>query len=307
MLARYRCAVAFAALCVTGSCFAAQRTFVASTGVDSNPCSLTAPCRTFTQALSSTASGGEIIVLDSAAYGPVTIAQSVSIVAPPGIYAGVTVFSGAGITISGAGVVVSLRGLTVNSQGGSTGIQFTQGNELHLERIHASGFSGGVGIDVTADASITSVDEASVEDNTVGIRIGAPTTIARAYLDHVRANNNGSNGIQATDKSLITVRDSITMKNFNGIHADTQSSAAGASAIIEVANCLTMLNVNAGIRAITNGASTTSLVRVSDSTITGNTNNAIASFNSASIISRGNNTLIDNFAGESFDGTFAPQ
>ena len=50
----------------TGAHGAAQRTFVASTGVDTNPCSLVAPCRSFAQAATQTNSKGEIIVLDSA-------------------------------------------------------------------------------------------------------------------------------------------------------------------------------------------------------------------------------------------------
>src|SRR6266550_2790509 len=80
---------------------AAPRTFVASTGVDSNPCSLTAPCRSFGAAVVLTNAGGSVIVLDSAGYGPVTITQSVSLIAPDGIYAGITASSGNAIAISG--------------------------------------------------------------------------------------------------------------------------------------------------------------------------------------------------------------
>ena len=61
---------------------AAQRTFVASNGVDTNPCTVTLPCRGFTAALLLTNAGGEIIVLDSAGYGSVTINKAVSIIAP---------------------------------------------------------------------------------------------------------------------------------------------------------------------------------------------------------------------------------
>ena len=67
---------------------AAQRTFVASTGLDTHPCSISTPCRSFGTAIAHTDDNGEIIVLDSAGYGTVTIAKSVSIIAPPGIYAG---------------------------------------------------------------------------------------------------------------------------------------------------------------------------------------------------------------------------
>src|SRR6185369_11372319 len=64
---------------------ALPRTFVASFGLDSNGCSLSSPCRGFTKALAVTDPGGEIVVLDSAGYGAVTIDKSVSIIVPTGI------------------------------------------------------------------------------------------------------------------------------------------------------------------------------------------------------------------------------
>ena len=98
-----------------------QRTFVASNGVDTNPCSLAAPCRSFGAAVTAVAAGGEVVVLDSAGYGAVTIAKSVSIVAPPGLYAGVSVASGTGVTVDGAGINVVIRGLSITNQGGNVG------------------------------------------------------------------------------------------------------------------------------------------------------------------------------------------
>lgn len=79
----------------------AQRTFVRSDGADANTCSIAQPCRSFAAALGKTAAEGEIIVLDSAGYGAVIINQSVAIIAPSGIYAGISVFSDDGIAING--------------------------------------------------------------------------------------------------------------------------------------------------------------------------------------------------------------
>lgn len=87
-----------------------QRTFVASTGLDTNPCSLSQPCRSFNHAMSQTSDNGEVVVLDSAGYGPATITTSVSIIAPPGVYAGVSVCVGTGITLNASGIRVLLRG-----------------------------------------------------------------------------------------------------------------------------------------------------------------------------------------------------
>ncbi len=124
----------------------AQRTFVASYGVDSNPCTLVSPCRSFGTAMAQTTAGGEIVVLDSAGYGPVAITQAASILAPPGIYAGVSVSAGTGVTVNaGAGSKVTLRGLTINGLGGTTGIAFQSGAALYLDDVTVNGFNGGGG------------------------------------------------------------------------------------------------------------------------------------------------------------------
>ena len=116
-------AVAIAALGPDGAMATAQRTFVASYGNDANACSLTQPCRGFAAAVAKTDRNGEVIVLDSAGYGPVTINQPISIVAPAGIYAGITLSSdgSTGITINaGSNDQVILRGITVNTRFSST-------------------------------------------------------------------------------------------------------------------------------------------------------------------------------------------
>src|SRR4051812_44863466 len=93
--------VAFASLLMTtATANAVQRTFVATTGNDGNSCSNTAPCRSFAAAIAVTDAGGEVIVLNSGGYGAVTITQSVSIISPPGVYAGISGFSGAAIEVN---------------------------------------------------------------------------------------------------------------------------------------------------------------------------------------------------------------
>src|SRR5438105_3535713 len=112
----------------------AQRTFVsAATGNDANPCTRSAPCRNFQAAIAQTASGGEVVVLDSGGYGTVTINQAVSLVAPAGVYAGISVFAGTGIYVNaGPSDVVTIRGLTLNGLGGSDGIAFFSGAALYV-------------------------------------------------------------------------------------------------------------------------------------------------------------------------------
>jgi hypothetical protein len=98
----------------TATAHAQQRRFVSGTGSDANPCSLPAPCRTFTAAIAAVAADGEVVVLDPAGYGPFTVTKGVTITVPPGLYAGITAFSGDGVTVNaGPSDVVVLRGLTL--------------------------------------------------------------------------------------------------------------------------------------------------------------------------------------------------
>src|SRR5450432_4615171 len=57
----------------------ATRTWVSGVGDDVNPCSRTAPCKTFAGAISKTAAGGEINCLDPGGFGGVTITKSMTI------------------------------------------------------------------------------------------------------------------------------------------------------------------------------------------------------------------------------------
>ena len=198
----------------------AQRTFVRSDGADANTCSIAQPCRSFTAALGKTAAAGEIIVLDSAGYGPVIINQSVAIIAPSGIYAGVSVFSDDGITVNGdATANVVLRGLTINGLGGNVGIHLRQGARLHVEGCEVSNMAGD-GISIEADGAEVFVNDSIARDNAGnGVGLIAAATVV---IDRLRSERNG-NGVGASQGSL-TVRDSVLSRNGSrGISMDTRS------------------------------------------------------------------------------------
>ena len=112
-----------------------NRTFVSGTGTDSGTCTRAAPCKTFAFALTQTAAGGEIDVLDPAGYGAVTITKAISIVNDGVGVAAIGVSSGNAITINaGANDSVHLRGLTIEGLGsGLSGILFNSGANLAIE------------------------------------------------------------------------------------------------------------------------------------------------------------------------------
>ena len=151
-----------------------QRAYVSAlTGNDSNTatdCAATAPCRWFAGAISVVASGGEIVAMDSGAYGALTITKSISIIAAPGVYAGITVFAGNGVTIATPGVNVVLRGLTINGLGGAYGIDMTAGSSLAVENCAISNMSGR-GLSVATGAKIRVLDSVFTNNGTVGVRM----------------------------------------------------------------------------------------------------------------------------------------
>src|SRR5438270_9257162 len=77
-----------------------NRSAVSSIGLDSNPCTVASPCRSFGAAIAQTNPGGEIVALDSAGYGPFTIDASLTISGAPGVHAAVTATVGTAITVA---------------------------------------------------------------------------------------------------------------------------------------------------------------------------------------------------------------
>jgi hypothetical protein len=242
-----------------------QRTFVASSnGLDTNPCSLVAPCRTFGFAIAAVAVGGEVVVLDSAGYGAVTIAKSVSIVAPPGIYAGVTVASGIGVTVNGAGINVVLRGLSITNLAGNGAIGFYQGASLHVENCVISGFATSASVELSAPSSTTHVIDTIVRDGGLGIAIGANATanFSRTRVEHV------DNGFVVQQNAIVSIEDSVITGSANNIIV--QPAFSGEKAKLTIARTL-ISGGGQGVVAQSITPSGHAVVTIMDSTITGTT------------------------------------
>jgi hypothetical protein len=191
----------------------ATRTWVSGVGDDANPCSRTAPCKTFAGAISKTAAGGEINVLDPGGFGAVTITKSISIFAD-GVEAGVLVSGTNGIVISaGVNDVVYLHGLSFDGLGpgvnsGLTGIKIMSAKSVHIEKCRVQGFFGSGGGAIRADISNQSVDadiyinDTTISNNIQGVVL-APTGAAkaRAFLDNVKIKHVNGVGLRTQNKA----------------------------------------------------------------------------------------------------------
>jgi hypothetical protein len=221
--------VLFVAFFASASMAQVQRTFVSGLGSDANLCTRTAPCRTFGQAISQTNAGGEVIVLDSAGYGPVTITKAVSLIAPPGVYAGISVFSGDGIGIqAGSSDTVILRGLTVNNQGSTgNGIDFTAGGTLHIESCVVSGFTDPNGSAVLFGGSgILEVEDSIVSGSSGGIIVKPASGTALAAIDQVRLERCNV-GLDAFEGSKVAIRNSVATANITALGGKFSYQRAG--------------------------------------------------------------------------------
>jgi len=121
----------------------ATRTWVSGVGDDANPCSRTAPCKTFAGAISKTAPGGEIDALDPGGFGALTITKGITIDGGGGQVASVLVSGTNGIVVAaGAGDVITLRNLRINGIGaGINGVLFLSGKALAIENCDIFGFT----------------------------------------------------------------------------------------------------------------------------------------------------------------------
>src|SRR5437868_12112001 len=110
----------FTLACATLAQAQATRTWVSGVGDDVNPCSRTAPCKTFAGAISKTATGGEIDVLDPVGFGAVTITKAITIDGT-GTFASILNSGVNGIVINAANGThddIIIRGISINGSQG---------------------------------------------------------------------------------------------------------------------------------------------------------------------------------------------
>jgi hypothetical protein len=245
----------------------ATRTWVSGVGDDANPCSRTAPCKTFAGAISKTATGGEINVLDPGGFGGVTITKSITI-SSEGLEAGVLV-SGTNaiiVNVPNATDVVVLRGLDIEGLGtGLSGITVITGGSVFVENCTINRFTqSGINFAPTVANSQLHVLDTIVRNNGnfaastgQGIFV-APTSTAKASLDHVRMERNVA-GLKTQGSSTTTVSDSVAAGNaFAGF------SAAAGTAVLNLERSVSSSN---GTGVVCNAGT---IVRLGNMSITGN-------------------------------------
>ena len=215
---------------------AATRTWVSGVGDDVNPCSRTAPCKTFAGAISKTDAKGEINVLDPGAFGAVTITKSISIISQ--LPAGALVTLGSNdITINASTTdVVELHGLDITGVGtGNIGIRIIQAGSVHIRKSVVRGFStatsSAISIAPTAGSVHVYVFDCLLTQNKQGVLV-APTGAATAtvMLDRVVIESTAGTAVRAQNNATVRVTNSVITNN------NRSFLAAGTGQIISFGN-----------------------------------------------------------------------
>ena len=282
-------ALAVAATIAALPAAAVQRSFVASSGADANTatnCGFAAPCRGFTAALSVTDPNGEIIALDAAGYGAVTITKSVTITANPGFYAGISASTGNGVTIATASVNVILRGLNINGIGATNGVSMTNGTSLTIENCVISNFSAS-GVFVNAPAAVR-ISGSTVRGNSTGILVQAG-----ALLDVSRSSfkGNSNTGVLVSGNvPAVTTGGTVSESTATGNGTGFAATSTGGIAQLAVRRSTASYNSTAGM--LSQQATGTSVVSLSRNVVTGNGTGL--SNSGATFESQGNNMVRQN-------------
>jgi hypothetical protein len=283
----------------------ATRTWVSAVGDDVNPCSRTAPCKTFAGAISKTARGGEISVLDPGGYGAVTITKSITI-SGDGTLGSIlhSLVNGVIINITDPADTfkkVILRNLSINgastsSNGqpnGLNGIRFLAGKELQIQNVNMYGCTT-TGIDValgTGAAGVVYVQDSTLANCTTGIRVFATSGFAEVILDNVQIEGM-TNGVDVQANGRLIARDSLFAGN--GVNQNgVLLSAATSQATLE--RCTFAFNNGSGVLANFSGAT----ARVASSSFLNNST-GIANVAGGVTLSDGRNL----FAGNGVEGNF---
>jgi hypothetical protein len=260
----------------------ATRTWVSGVGDDANPCSRTAPCKTFAGAISKTAANGKINCLDPGGFGAVTITKSLEIdcfALPGGILSSGT--NGINITTT-ANIFVVLRGIEIHGGGtGLNGIRVLVPSNVTIEKCFITAITGN-GVDVnisSAGGATVTMFDSTITQATKGV---AMTTSnggsAVAHLRNIQIHKVTGNAVSLDSGSTVaTISQALLASNNVGVNAAGAGSIATVSKSVLSNNLSTAINVGAG-----------ATVRMTDNTFS---NNAGSTTNAGTLQSGGDNKM----------------
>lgn len=279
----------------------ATRTWVSGVGDDANPCSRTAPCKTFAGAISKTADCGEIDALDPGGFGAVTITKSITIDGT-GTLAGILASLTTGVIINApSDKVITLRGLSINGAcNGIRGINIIQAKTVNIENCVIFRFANeGILASETASSELNlNIRDSVIRDNAGdGLNSASTTGTVRVTIDRSSFTGN-SNGVHARQTTrLVANHSNFSNNTTNGVFSD----ATGAVATVRVWNSILSLNGGNGLRA-GNAGGGVSGAEIGQNQINHNTGQGVLEGTGGVVESFGNNSIRGNTGGDGCTG-----
>jgi hypothetical protein len=230
----------------------ASRTWVSGVGDDANPCSRTAPCKTFGGTISKTAAAGEINVLDPGGFGAVTITKSITI-RSDSFLAGIVVSSGSGIIINaGAADKIVLDGLDIDGFPNGTsvsanGISVISARDVIVRNSSIRGFiqpaSAGILVNAPINNASVTVENCTIFNNTVGVKVSSAlgNGTARIYNSQITVSPTAGVSVTGAGNRIelsgnVIVRTPLSLQILSGgaisSYSDNVLSAGDAPSIV---------------------------------------------------------------------------
>lgn len=279
----------------------ASRTFVSAAGSDTNPCSFTLPCHTWTGALPKTLAGGEIEALDEGGFGNVTITKAITLEAGPTL-AGVATAGTDGVTIqAGASDVVNLRGLVINGLNASSldGINVKSAGRVGImncvieEMGTGSAQYGGVTVANSSPVDVTITDSKIVDNSAYGLNLVPSADVKLAIRNTLISGNTAGGLVQpgaGADVSATFDRVTLIQNAGGGLRSDATN---GGTVTLDVSGSTISANGGGGINAVSSGSQ--NMISIGSSVIAKNAVGVQA--NGASAAALIDTTLLDSNAG----------
>jgi hypothetical protein len=254
----------------------ATRTWVSGTGDDVNPCSRTAPCKTFAGAISKTADCGEIDALDPAGYGTITMTKGIKIDGgggEAGQVASILATSGVpGVTVNNSSVACPfnvLRNLDINGiQSGGIGVNILQGSKVSIENVDIENMlqqcinmsptnamtlfvynsnlencaNGGLLSSTSSGTNRFNISKSTIHRNSANAGVKA-TSNTLGTIHNSMVNNNAGGGVEATGATSKIAVDLSQVSNNQvfGIHSGTGAQVSVTNTAIFFNNGIGML------------------------------------------------------------------
>ncbi|WP_315837827.1 right-handed parallel beta-helix repeat-containing protein [Bradyrhizobium prioriisuperbiae] len=222
------CGAILAATSFAAPAHAQSRTWVSGVGNDADPCSRTAPCRTFAGAISKTATAGEINCLDSGGFGAVTITKAISIICD-GVIGGVLAAGTNGVIVNAAASEVLLSGLDIEGFGtGLNGVRVLNAATVTIRNTSIRNFTQrGVSLEGPANTRVYLQDSQIISNTLGGFRMqGVGGASNNAVIERTTFDLNAGTAIDLVGPGQV-----ILSANTVGFSPTSVASSGGVATI----------------------------------------------------------------------------